>query len=849
MKIHQKYSLSAFVYGSAFLVAICTGYYFIARANALESSIEKYLSLAKENGKDIDIFLVEKSKIARTLASSPVITRALADSNGEFEGFPDDERSRRIEELNEKWKAAKEPGEPFVRAYMANPSADYLRKQQSILPDEYGEIFITNRYGVIIATTGKLTTLAHAHKYWWLAAYSAGEGRTFFDDRGYDESVQGYVLGVVVPIIKDEQIIGILKSNLNVIGGLSLVVKSDDGEDSRTRKIVRSAGRIVYEKGRVPLSSSVPKELLDKMQAVHTGSVLSKENGIDKVFAFAQVPITRGSSEYGFGGRSASANHKQGNVGEGWFIVVAESMDMALASAAETARLILVSGAALILLLALWAWLVGGRMSRPIVRLAEHAKRVGEGDLKAQADVSSSDELGTLADSLNEMASDLHAMIDQYRTAEEEVSRNAAVLEAVNEVLSEALTCETEEELGKICLAVAERLTGSKFGCFVEVNEDGLFDTIAISNPGWDACDMAVEDARRNTVSMPIRGIDRSTIREGKPRIVNEDEIATHADRVGFPEGHPPVRAFLGVPFIHEGKVVGMISLANKEGGYELHDQEAVEALSVAMVEALRTKRADVELAQHREHLEEMVASRTQELARSNAELEQYAYIISHDLQTPLRTCISFAQLLTKHCEGELDAKAEGFIRHIVEGADSMQTLIRDLLAFSRVGSEEEAPERTDCSEAFDLAVANLQADIEESGAVVKQEGLPTLEANRSQMVQLLQNLVSNGIKYRGEKPPEIHVTSKLEEGEWRFAVSDNGIGIPPEHLEAIFAVFRRLHTPQEYPGTGVGLAICKKIVELHGGRIWVESEPGEGSMFCFTFPSKPKARDRVTPD
>ena len=426
----------------------------------------------------------------------------------------------------------------------------------------------------------------------------------------------------------------------------------------------------------------------------------------------------------------------------------------------------------------------------------------------------------------------------ERRRVQDQLLRQSAVLDAINGVFQEALTCETEEQLGKSCLAIAERLTGSKFGFLGELNSAGLLDDIAISNPGWDACEMAVEDARKAIKDMPIRGFDRCTIREGKSRIVNRDEMATHPDRVGTPEGHPEITAFLGVPLRHEGKVIGMIGLGNKEPGYETADQEAVESLAVVIVEALRHKRAAEELRESRERLEERVVERTKALERSNKELESFAYAASHDLQEPLRMVTSFAELLAKHYRSQLDEKAHEFIDYIVGGTTRMQRLISDLLTLSRVGRAEEPPEPIDCSEALDEALANLQAAIEESGVVVGRGDLPEIPANYSQLVQLFQNLVSNAIKYRGDEPLRVDVTAERQPGEWRFAVRDNGIGIDPEHLDRIFVIFQRLHPPDEYSGTGIGLAICKKIVELRGGRIWAESEPGEGSTFRFTIPT-----------
>jgi hypothetical protein len=196
-------------------------------------------------------------------------------------------------------------------------------------------------------------------------------------------------------------------------------------------------------------------------------------------------------------------------------------------------------------------------------------------------------------------------------------------------------------------------------------------------------------------------------------------------------------------------------------------------------------------------------------------------------------------QLLRQRYQGELDARADEFITHAVEGAARMQALINDLLAFSRVGPRGQPLQPTDASAILASVLANLTVAIRESHAVVTSDTLPTVMAAPTQITQLFQNLIGNGIKFRSERPPEIHVGAERSADEWVFSVRDNGIGIERQYFERIFGVFQRLHTRREYPGTGIGLAICKKIVERHGGRIWVESEPGQGSTFLFTIPDR----------
>jgi light-regulated signal transduction histidine kinase (bacteriophytochrome) len=238
------------------------------------------------------------------------------------------------------------------------------------------------------------------------------------------------------------------------------------------------------------------------------------------------------------------------------------------------------------------------------------------------------------------------------------------------------------------------------------------------------------------------------------------------------------------------------------------------------------------------EQKEEALKRQTLELARSNADLEQFAYVASHDLQEPLRVVASYAQLFSQRYQGTLDPEADNMIGRVVNGAFRMQQLINDLLIYSRVGTHGKGMQPADCSGVLDDVIANLKKSIEESGATVTAEPLPSVMADRTQLKQLFQNLIDNAIKYRSTQPVTVHVRAQQHDKEWVFAVQDNGIGIHPDNAQRIFVLFQRLHAEEEYPGTGIGLSICQKIVERHGGRIWVESEPYKGSTFYFTLPA-----------
>lgn len=239
---------------------------------------------------------------------------------------------------------------------------------------------------------------------------------------------------------------------------------------------------------------------------------------------------------------------------------------------------------------------------------------------------------------------------------------------------------------------------------------------------------------------------------------------------------------------------------------------------------------------EERKRAETALAHRADDLARSNSELQQFAYVASHDLQEPLRMVASYTQLLAKRYRGQMDSDADEFIDYAVDGCTRMQALIQDLLAYSRAGALGAKHSDVSSEDALNDALANLRATIEECGAVVTHDSLPIISTDERQLAQVFQNLVGNAIKYHGAEPPRIHVSaSQTGENEWTFSVCDNGMGIDPQYFERIFVLFQRLHGRTEFAGTGIGLSICKKIVERLGGRIWVESRLGHGSTFYFS--------------
>jgi signal transduction histidine kinase len=295
-------------------------------------------------------------------------------------------------------------------------------------------------------------------------------------------------------------------------------------------------------------------------------------------------------------------------------------------------------------------------------------------------------------------------------------------------------------------------------------------------------------------------------------------------------------REGLDIPMILVSGALGDVTAVEciKQGATDYVLKDGLARLPEVIRRALREKTERT----LRHQVEKDLAGKVDELARSNADLEQFAYVASHDLQEPLRMVTAYTQLLAERYRGKLDENADKFIGYAIEGAQRMQVLIQDLLAFSRVGRKE-ACESVECNAVMKEVLQTLAAAIQESGAVVTHGELPPVWADRTQVAQLFQNLIGNAIKFRGKEPPVVSVQAEKAGQHWQFSVSDNGIGIEPQYSENIFVVFQRLHARTEYPGNGIGLAICKKIVERDGGKIWVESGAGSGSTFKFTLPSR----------
>ena len=413
--------------------------------------------------------------------------------------------------------------------------------------------------------------------------------------------------------------------------------------------------------------------------------------------------------------------------------------------------------------------------------------------------------------------------------------RQIALLSAIIRIFRESPLCETEEEVAQVCLKVAEEMTGSSFGFIGELNPEGLFDTTTLSESGWEACKVPRPEAYSLLRSMPNRGINRLGLRENRSWIINNP--SEHSDAVNKPEGHPPLKSFLGVPLRYVGGIVGMIALANKENGYALEDQHDVEALSVAFVESLNRRRADKRIKILNEELERQVS----QVEAVNKELEAFSYSVSHDLRAPLRHITGFVELLNEKDITGLDDKHRHYLKVISESAQKMGNLIDDLLAFSRMGRVEMMKVSLDLGKLVRDVINDLAEETAGREIEWKIASLPVVEGDAAMLRLVLQNLISNALKFTRQVPRariEIGVVLDHPE-EVLFFVRDNGVGFSMKYVDKLFSLFQRLHDAKEFEGTGVGLANVQRIIHRHGGRVWAEGREKGGAAFWFTLPRK----------
>ncbi len=393
--------------GLIVLLSFTFVYSHLIKQAVIQEELHNLENLARETAEQMNTQLKASADISKAFSSAPVLRNTLLKSNSVFGALSDSGRREKIASLNRRWMEISDSSDPFIQGYLTNPAADFLKRQQKMMPGMYGEIFLTNKYGALTAATDKLTTLAHSQKYWWQAAYANGRGRIFFDDRGFDDSVDGYVLGVVVPLKVGNKIIGILKSNINLDGPLTSVVGNFESTHQGKIQIVRTKGLVVAEKGKIPLSGSVPEEFVRYLKTKETGARLVEHDGRKEFIAFSPIQVTLGSDKEGFGGKYESIDHIKGNEGEAWHVVITLEEKAAMVIVNSSMGFLIIAGLIFIVLFSVISLFLGRWFAAPLIQLSDAARKIGNGDLTTKVRLHTADEIGELAQSINKMTENL----------------------------------------------------------------------------------------------------------------------------------------------------------------------------------------------------------------------------------------------------------------------------------------------------------------------------------------------------------------------------------------------------------------------------------------------------------
>ncbi|WP_457554078.1 HAMP domain-containing protein [Desulfobacula sp.] len=437
MKFSNKLSLTIFTTGLIILIIVSFVIYKFTSNSIIKTQIKYTNSIVDESSDSISRLLYEKVKIAQTLANTPIIKKVLETSNSSYANLSDEKRKESIKLLNERWISTKNPIDNFILKFTDNKVSHLLKNQQATLKDEYGEIFLTNKFGALVASTSKLTTFAHGHKYWWLGSYNNGSGAVFFDDRGYDDSVGGYVLGLVIPVRKGSKIIGILKCNLNIFSNISKLLSDEMDKLHGKFILIRSGGMIVFEEGFEPLSTRVSDDIFKQFKSNNKENFIANDSGNKYLIGFSEIESTKGKNGYGFGGTFESIDHKKGNTGESWYVLCYRQMSMIQEPIINSIKWVIMTGSAIVLLLVLVSFLFGRKIAKPLAMLGTATEKIGKGDFNYQIPLSQKDEFGSLAYSFNSMASRLQQSTTSVTLLENEIAERKQAEEEREKLIKE----------------------------------------------------------------------------------------------------------------------------------------------------------------------------------------------------------------------------------------------------------------------------------------------------------------------------------------------------------------------------------------------------------------------------
>ena len=813
MKFSNKLSLSILITGMIVLITASYTIYKISYNSVIKSQLMYTKSIADEISDDIDHLLYEKVKTTLTLANTLIIKKALETSNLSYAHLSDEKRTKSIKLLNEKWKSTKDPADNFILKFTDNKVSHFLKNQQALLKGEYGEIFLTNKFGALVASTAKLSTFSHGHKYWWLGSYDNGEGAVFFDDRGYDDSVGGYVLGLVVPVRKGTEIIGILKCNLNILGSISQLISGAEDKLIGKFKLTRSGGMVVFEEGFEPLTTQVHDSIFKKLKSKNNESFVTTDSGEKYIVGCSEIKLTKGEKGYGFGGTFESIDHKKGNTGESWHVLCYRKMNVVLAPITESIKSLILLGFAIILILVLVSYLFGRKIAKPLAIINKATEKIGKGDFESRIDVMRKDEFGDLAHSFNSMIGKLQQTTTTVELLENEVKHRKQIEKDLR--VSEALL-QAAMDQSQAGIAIADAPDGK----LRYVNNSGL----------------------------GIRGKTKEEIVDG---IGIEQYVASwqifHFDGTPYKDDEVPLaRAIMYGEVCSKEFIVrrpdeeDRIVFANAAPIF--NDEGEVFAGIIVFLDVT-----------DRKQVEEALSESEKKLARSE-KMEAMGLMaggVAHDLNNILSGIVSYPELLLLDLPE--DSPLRKPIKTIQESGMRAADVVEDLLTIARgvIISKEVLNLNTMIEEYMDSADQQKLEKIKPLSTYRTEldSELMNITCSASHVKKILMNLTVNASEaIEGTGTVTISTMNRyLDEplkgyedvriGEYVvLTISDDGSGISPQDLDKIFEPFYTKKVMGR-SGTGLGLAVVWNSMQDHNGYINVKSSE-KGTVFELYFPT-----------
>jgi len=772
---------------------------------AIENAKANLALLANQISEKVSTRLESKAAISLAFSSAPVVASALIGSNREYEALSDAERSKKIEELNSRWEISIDDNDPLVQERLNNNLANYFKLQQINMPGLYGEIFLTNRFGVMIASTGKLTTLAHAHKYWWREAFDGGTGKIFFDDRGFDKSVAGYVVGIVIPIKVNNEIVGILKSNINVMELLDRTVSGYAKNNFGEMRVVRSGGLIVAGQGVTPLSQRMAEDRVRYLDRKQSRVVHFKDTENSSLMMSSPIAITMGAEMFSFGGSAESVDHSKGNVGDGWHVVITVDDDEALSSATEATELIVFLGVIFAMLITVAALLFGKNITRALVRLTDATKNIGRGDFDIKTDVGSQDEVGVLADSFNKMAINLkQTMISRDALAEETKERKS-----LNELLLES---------------AADGIFG------VDVNGMATF----VNPAATGMLGYSIDEMLNQPVSVLIT---KNQLNDGFIDCLN--------------------RVITGEIAGSDACCCSDVETFSRNDGSSFSAEYAITAIkqndnTIGAVVTFRDISERIKMADESRLLQRQLLQ-----SQKMEAIGKLTGGVAHDFNNMLSAILGYSNLAIEVCgkSGQNVACDQAdtlrkYVNEVIKAGDRSKNLVAQLLAFSRgdMGEIKCLKLNHYIEDVMQMLRATIPSSIELISLLP--EGDIYVKTGEVQLNQIIMNLVINARDAIENQIGIIEVgISKFQINDKRCSschdefsgdfielfVRDTGSGMKNGVVENIFDPF--FTTKGIGSGAGMGLAMVHGIVHASGGHIHVQTKAGGGTTITLFFP------------